>query len=70
MNMSLDAKTFASVQYSGIPAHLEIDLPQTRIYLTTGIYNLKSNQAGTLEIPIDTRAAPKAQAAVTTPPSQ
>ena len=70
MNMSLDAKTFASVQHSSIPAHLEIDLPRTSIYLATGIYNLKSNKAGTLEIPIDTRAAPKTQATATTPPSK
>jgi VWFA-related protein len=68
MRMSLDAKTFASVRHSAIPAHLEIDLPQTNIYLATGIYDLKSNKAGTLEIPFDTRVGPKTQAAVARPP--
>ena len=64
MRMSMDAKNFASKQHSGIPAHLEIDLPQTNVYLATGICDLQTNRAGTLEIPINTRVAQKTQSAV------
>jgi VWFA-related protein len=70
MGLTLDAKTYAAIQRSGIPAHLEIDLPQTDAYLATGIYDFSANKAGTLEIPIDVRVALKAQAAVNPPASK
>jgi hypothetical protein len=70
MGLNLDAKTYAAIQHSGIPAHLEIDLPNTDVYLATGIYDLQANKAGTLEIPIDVREASKAQAALTPPASR
>jgi VWFA-related protein len=54
MGLTLDAKTYAAIQKSGIPAHLEIDLPKTDVYLATGIYDLQANKAGTLEIPLST----------------
>jgi hypothetical protein len=53
MGLTLDAKTYAAIQHSGIPAHLEIDLPNTDIYLATGIYDMEANKAGTLEIPLN-----------------
>jgi len=59
MSLSLDAKTNVAIQHSGIPAHLEIDLPNTDVYLATGIYDLEANKAGTLEIPLPNRAAEK-----------
>ncbi len=52
MSLKLDASTYAAIQRSGIPAHLEIDLPNTDVYLATGIYDLQANKAGTLEIPV------------------
>jgi VWFA-related protein len=60
MGLTLDAKTYAAIQHSGIPAHLEIDLPNTDVYLATGIYDLEANKAGTLEIPLN---APKTESA-------
>jgi VWFA-related protein len=60
MGLTLDAKTYAAIQHSGIPAHLEIDLLNTDIYLATGIYDLEANKAGTLEIPLN---APKTESA-------
>jgi VWFA-related protein len=44
-------------QNSGIPLHLEIDAPPGDVYLRTGIYDLSSNRAGTLEIPLASIAA-------------
>jgi VWFA-related protein len=53
MGLTLDAKAYAAIQKSGIPAHLEIDVPNTDVYLATGIYDLEANKAGTLEIPLN-----------------
>jgi hypothetical protein len=69
LGLTLDAKTYAAIQKSGIPAHLEIDVPQTDVYLATGIYDFEAKKAGTLEIPVDVRASLKTQAAVNQPPA-
>jgi len=58
MSLSLDAKTSAAIQH------------YTDFYLATGIYDLSANKAGTLEIPLDVRAALKAQATVNPPASK
>jgi VWFA-related protein len=50
--MNLTPAIFASIQKSGIPAHMEIDLPSTDVFLETGIYDWGSGKAGTLEIPL------------------
>jgi hypothetical protein len=50
--MNLEPGVYASIQKSGIPAHAEIDLPDTDIFLETGIYDWGSGKAGTLEIPL------------------
>jgi VWFA-related protein len=64
--MNLDPGVYASIQKSGIPAHAEIDLPDTDVYLETGIYDWGSSKAGTLEIPLrvggDAKAAQPAAA--------
>jgi VWFA-related protein len=52
-NMNINPATFAAIQRSGIPAHIEIDLPQQDVYLATGVYDWASKRAGTLEIPLD-----------------
>ncbi|MGD0628569.1 MAG: VWA domain-containing protein [Terracidiphilus sp.] len=39
-------------QKSGIPFHFDIDAPPGDVYLRTGIYDLSSSRAGTLEIPM------------------
>jgi hypothetical protein len=53
MGLTLDAKTHAAIQHSGIPAHLEIDLPNTDVHLAIGIYDLEANKAGIFEIPLN-----------------
>jgi VWFA-related protein len=52
-NLSLKPATFASIEKSGLRAHMEIDVPKIDIYLTTGVYDWNTGRAGTLvEIPI------------------
>ena len=50
--MNLKPEIYAAIQKSGIPAHMEIDLPNTDVYLETGIYDWGTSKAGTLEISI------------------
>lgn len=52
MAISLSAEQFAAAQRTGIPAHLEIDLPRTEIFLEAGVYDWSARKAGTVEIPI------------------
>jgi VWFA-related protein len=52
MTESLDAASYASAQQSGVPAHLEIDLPKIDAFVTTGVYDWGSQKIGTLEIPV------------------
>jgi VWFA-related protein len=67
LSMNLSPEVYASIQKSGIPAHAEIDLPNTDVYLETGVYDWGSGKAGTLEIPLHfgTGAAAAAQPAMT-----
>jgi VWFA-related protein len=64
--MNLDPNVYAEIQKSGIPVHAEIDLPNTDVYLETGVYDWGSGKAGTLEIPLrvgsDTAAAAQPEA--------
>jgi len=55
--ISLNAASYAQVQRSGLPAHLEIDLPNADVYLATGVYDWGSRKSGTLEIPLSSVAA-------------
>jgi VWFA-related protein len=48
----LQPEEFAAVQKSGLPIHQEIDLPKEYVYLRTGVYDLRSNAAGTLGVPL------------------
>lgn len=43
---------YAMARMSGIPFHLEIDVPVGEVYLRTGIFDTSSSKAGTLEIPL------------------
>ena len=51
-DVNLDPKLWASVQQVGLQIHKEIDVPMEYVYLRTGIYDLRSNTAGTLGIPL------------------
>ena len=49
---ALPARDFDALQAKGLPLHLEIDVPPGDVYLRTGIYDLKSGNAGTLGFPL------------------
>lgn len=51
--MALTPENFAAIQKSGVPMHLEIDLPSSAAYLETGVYDWSSGKAGTLEVPVN-----------------
>ena len=59
-NLNLKPTTFASIEKSGLRAHMEIDLPKADVYLATGVYDWNTGKAGTLEIPINTLKAKSA----------
>jgi hypothetical protein len=65
LEMNLKPEVYAEIQKSGIPSHMEIDLPNTDVYLVTGVYDWGSGKAGTLEIPIH----PATQSATTDHPA-
>jgi VWFA-related protein len=67
MLMNPKPEVYTAIQKSGIPAHLEIDLPNTDLFLETGIYDWNSGKAGTLEIPIHPVAPTPAAAQQPTP---
>ena len=51
MAMSLKPEIYAAIQRSGVPAHLEIDVPQGKEFvLSTGVYDWLSGKAGTLQV--------------------
>ena len=65
--ISLNAASYAQVQRSGIPVHLQIDLPQTGVSLATGVYDWTARKAGTLEIPLHPLSATAAPPTGPTP---
>jgi VWFA-related protein len=52
LNLDLKDAAYAAIQRSGVPAHMQIDVPKGDAYLATGVYDWTSNKAGTLEIPL------------------
>ena len=54
-------KDYANVQKQGLQIHKEIDVPKGNAYLRTGIYDLKSGNAGTLGVPLTTVDSQKAK---------
>lgn len=51
MRMNLKPETWAAIQKSGIPAHIEIDVPRDQdVILSTGVYDYGSSRAGTLQV--------------------
>jgi VWFA-related protein len=68
-NMKIEPDLFAAVQKSGIPVHMEIDLPNKDVVLETGIYDWSTGKAGTLEIPLHPGRVNSAAASRTASPS-
>jgi len=50
--ISIPAKDYPSVQRGGLQIHREIDVPKAEAFLRTGIYDLRSDNAGTLGVPL------------------
>jgi len=50
--MSFQPDVFAAIQKSGVPSHIDIDLPNKDLSLVLGVYDWGSGKAGTLEIPL------------------
>jgi hypothetical protein len=66
--MLLDPPTYASIQKTGIPAHLDIDVPQGKdFHLSTGVYDWRTGRAGTLQVPIQATATQATSASPTAP---
>jgi VWFA-related protein len=62
LQLTVRPDRYAAIQTSGLSFSLEIDVPSSDVYLRSGVYDLGSSKAGTLEIPL---AALVAQAAPT-----
>lgn len=50
--INIPAKDYPGIQKGGLQVRREIDVPQGEVFLRTGIYDLKSNNAGTLGVPL------------------
>jgi len=50
--MALKPDMFAYVQKNGIPVQFEIDLPNSDLYLESGVYDWSTGKTGTLSIPL------------------
>lgn len=61
--MELKPDVYASLEKSGVPAHMEIDLPNTDVYLDIGVYDWQTGKAGTMDILLRPDAPKPAQTA-------
>jgi VWFA-related protein len=53
MEFSLDPELYTAFHRVGLQLHYEIDAPRDSAYLRSGVYDLASGKAGTLEIPLN-----------------
>ena len=65
MTLKLNETQYAKAQQTGIAAPMEIDLPQADVSLATGIFDMNTQKAGTLQIALN-----PASDASATPPAQ
>jgi VWFA-related protein len=57
--IQIPAKDYPNLQRGGLQIHKEIDIPKgDNAFLRTGVYDLKSNNAGTLGVPLKAVASP------------
>jgi VWFA-related protein len=52
LSLNMDAARYAEVQANGVNFSLDIDVPKNGVSLRSGVYDLASHQAGTLELPL------------------
>lgn len=62
LQLAVPRERYEQAEVNGVGFNLEIDVPQSGLYLRSGIYDWGSNRAGTLEIPIAAVAASAAAA--------
>ena len=55
--MSLPPALYTSIERSGIPSHMEVDLPNEPVSLVTGIYDWNAGKLGTLHVMLEPAAA-------------
>jgi len=53
VNLEMDAARYEHARENGVNFRLEIDAPWSGVFLRGGVYDLSSNLAGTLEIPLN-----------------
>ncbi len=53
LGMDLRPAEFEAMQKSGIPVHMQLDLPDENVNLVTGVYDWGSGKTGSLEIPVE-----------------
>ena len=58
LRMNMDAATYADTLKSGLKGHAEIDVPDTDVDLATGVYDVETGKAGTLEVALNADAKP------------
>jgi hypothetical protein len=51
--MNLQPAEFDAMQKSGIPVHMQLDLPDENVYLVSGVYDWGNGKSGSLEIPLE-----------------
>jgi len=56
IGLAIKPEQAALAEKSGIPFHFDIDAPVGDVYLRTGVYDLSTSHAGTLEIPLESVA--------------
>jgi VWFA-related protein len=56
-DISLSPRLYAAFENTGVQLHEEIDVPNADVYLRTGIYEIETGKAGTLEVPLNQAAA-------------
>ena len=65
---SLRPEVYVSVQRTGVQFHQELDVPASGdLYLRSGVYDIESNRAGTLEIPLSAVVADNSAATIQKP---
>jgi hypothetical protein len=58
LDLDMDAARYAQVKANGVNFSLDIDVPNGGVSLRAGVFDLDSNLAGTLEIPLTSVVAP------------
>ena len=57
VGLAVTPQQFDAAQHAGIPFQLDLDIPKGDVFLRSGILDLSSHRAGTIEIPLSAVAA-------------